>query len=987
MHTSSTPQNIHNITGQDSPLRIITETQTSDSIDFSAFLAKDFNVKTWINEALSSVTSLHSFPDETNEQIQSNEQRLLKLENHASKITEKLQHLNQDVSLRLENTIEGVMKNMPTIISELQMTQQSSENLKRGISLVKSSLGKIEDNTGKAVERLKYLDLVKTRMELSRNVLREAENWSNLETEASTIFASQDYQKAAVRLQEAEKSLVIFQNTPEYDERRKLLTELQNQLEATVSPQLVAALSQHDISACQKFYLIFSQIGRKKEFCNYYYGSRKAPLVKMWQNAKFTDVSQIITTATPSTATGNINALQDRPPSPKTQKKFVEYWQEFLQELFVVLNEEYTWCGNVFPDTNETLIALIENIFNSLKPPLSARLAGLVEHYNEQCLIEIINAFIVSENFGRQMEKVLFNPIQIGSAGSRNLTANGTVGGGAESFLSKVNLATWGQMVFEPFLEYQHDYSEFEKNYLVDMLKRSIEEKRKSGTDDLARIMADNVGKIFSLAESGLQRCMALTHGFSGVGLVDVLNYYFSEVVKEYQTLLDQLRVDCGLKEDTRSSMSSTSTSLAQDYFDYDQDRLQQEDWSNFQIGLRLLATCKLASDRLNALEMLTKTTLSTVKTLIDHDLPDDHLEWYERRSPTVPDYNKSFSIGTQSSLHLLRQSTLNSYQLYDLLTNLESRQLLEPSIKSIETFIKSCQRFVYDTIFLPIVKHLVNLPTMEIWKAATEPVQVSPFNLEMPTFSLSPSEYITRVGEHLLTLPQQFEVYADDKSLAFSIRSLPYSDEVPMQPIDNKEEGEKRDITIEEFVTTNDSKASVDVESLQPSITIASENGATLAIDEDKINTNLSVISNSSSQLIDQEEMSTEEVTHAWITSVARGTMHALLERILAIPQLSSHGTQQLLTDLGYLTNVLSALDILPTRELFMAVKVLEMDEDKVFKLLRGKVGVDNNPSVVVDEVEKNEDEFTDAGDREVLVKVAGVRGIKLLNLGFLPL
>ncbi|RHZ84882.1 hypothetical protein Glove_74g194 [Diversispora epigaea] len=48
--------------------------------------------------------------------------------------------------------------------------------------------------------------------------------------------------------------------------------------------------SQHDISACQNFFTIFSQIGRKKEICNYYYGSRKALLVKVWQNASLTDI-------------------------------------------------------------------------------------------------------------------------------------------------------------------------------------------------------------------------------------------------------------------------------------------------------------------------------------------------------------------------------------------------------------------------------------------------------------------------------------------------------------------------------------------------------------------------------------------------------------------------------------------------------------------------------------------------------------------------
>ncbi|CAB4381178.1 unnamed protein product [Rhizophagus irregularis] len=283
------------------PVLTTTSTTSGKSIDFSGFLTKDFNVKSWINEALSvAVSNSNSVIDHVDNK-KPREFELLELEKHTSTLIEKLQFLSQEISNRLERTVEDVTKSMPRIITDLQVMQEDATKLKSGVSLVKSQLNNVEEGTEKALDRLKYLDLVKTRMEASRDVLKEAENWSNLEQEASNIFASQDYQKASARLMEAEKSLVIFQNTPEYEERRKLLTELQNQLEATVSPQLVNALNQHDISACQKFYQIFNQIGRKKDFSNYYYGSRKAPLVKMWQYALLTDIPPSL-----SGAVGNV---------------------------------------------------------------------------------------------------------------------------------------------------------------------------------------------------------------------------------------------------------------------------------------------------------------------------------------------------------------------------------------------------------------------------------------------------------------------------------------------------------------------------------------------------------------------------------------------------------------------------------------------------------------------------------------------------------
>lgn len=42
------------------------------------------------------------------------------------------------------------------------------------------------------------------------------------------------------------------------------------------------------------------------------------------------------------------------------------------------------------------------------------------------------------------------------------------------------------------------------------------------------------------------------------------------------------------------------------------------------------------------------------------------------------------------------------------------------------------------------------------------------------------------------------------------------------------------------------------------------------------------------------------EHLADLWLESVARGTMHVFGEEMLKIPQLTSHGTKQLITDLG---------------------------------------------------------------------------------------
>ena len=91
-------------------------------------------------------------------------------------------------------------------------------------------------------------------MELARDVLREAESWSTLESEISSLLSEQSYEKAAEKLSKANNSMVVFQNTPEYEARRTLMISLQNQLEASLSSALIAAINSHDTDLCRNYY-------------------------------------------------------------------------------------------------------------------------------------------------------------------------------------------------------------------------------------------------------------------------------------------------------------------------------------------------------------------------------------------------------------------------------------------------------------------------------------------------------------------------------------------------------------------------------------------------------------------------------------------------------------------------------------------------------------------------------------------------------------
>lgn len=74
----------------------------------------------------------------------------------------------------------------------------------------------------------------------------------------------------------------------------------------------------------------------------------------------------------------------------------------------------------------------------------------------------------------------------------------------------------------------------------------------------------------------------------------------------------------------------------------------------------------------------------------------------------------------------------------------------------SLDSLVDNVVELVYDTMFEPLRSQLGDLATWGVW--AQQPSQQQGGVLDLPSFSLPPSERITHVGEHLLNLVQQLE-------------------------------------------------------------------------------------------------------------------------------------------------------------------------------------------------------------------------------------
>ena len=176
---------------------------------------------------------------------------------------------------------------IPRIIHEFAFVSKDLNTLEESVDALLSSLqSSSHSKTHHALNSLLNLDTIKSRMEASRDALKEAESWSTLTSELNAIFASRDLERAGLRLRDASRSLVLLEGTPDYEERKNMLSELQNQLQIEMTSKLRSALLERDSEQCKKYYTIFEQIDKESEFLKLYYTVRLQTISDSWANTQ-----------------------------------------------------------------------------------------------------------------------------------------------------------------------------------------------------------------------------------------------------------------------------------------------------------------------------------------------------------------------------------------------------------------------------------------------------------------------------------------------------------------------------------------------------------------------------------------------------------------------------------------------------------------------------------------------------------------------------
>ena len=140
----------------------------------------------------------------------------------------------KDIARSIEEATEQGTNAVPRVARELEATKQEASFLKRHMENVKIGLENVESKTNNSIKVLLSIDKVKERVENSEKALKKVDNWSQLVQEAELSFQDRDINSISEKIGLLDSSILIFQGAPDFSEKKKLLDQFKNRLEASL---------------------------------------------------------------------------------------------------------------------------------------------------------------------------------------------------------------------------------------------------------------------------------------------------------------------------------------------------------------------------------------------------------------------------------------------------------------------------------------------------------------------------------------------------------------------------------------------------------------------------------------------------------------------------------------------------------------------------------------------------------------------------------
>uniref|UniRef100_A0A7N5ZWJ0 Conserved oligomeric Golgi complex subunit 7 n=1 Tax=Anabas testudineus TaxID=64144 RepID=A0A7N5ZWJ0_ANATE len=494
---------------------------------------------------------------------------------------------------------------------------------------------------------------------------------------------------------------------------------------------------------------------------------------------------------------------------------------EFYDTVLSAWHAQLQWSSQVFKNPYEVVTVLLIQTLGAMVPSIPVCLSTAMERTaQDQRLDTLLELHHTVSTFGHGLEAAMLPHL-------------------GENNLLKVNELVCA--LYDPYKSYQLQYGDLEEAHLL--IQISAVPLEHGEVIDCVEELSHSVGKLFSLASAAVDRCVKLTDGLAVCGLLKALKALFTKYVSDFSITLQSIKKKCKL-EDTPSSS------------------VFQEDWTAFQNSVRIIATCGELLRQCGAFEQqLSNKILGTAGKYLSESYSPRSLAGIQEATSTE---RKSATKNPWQEYNYLQRGNIAEYNsLMEVLYLLKEKgtgnsSLLAEPRAALTRLNQQANQLAFDSVFLQIKHQLCLVSKME---SKEVPDFGESYAEDLPTFSLSPQEYITNIGQYLMSLPLHLEPFVTQEDPALEMAL--HAGKLPFPP----EQGD------------------------------------------------------------DLPEL--DNTADYWLGSIARATMQTYCDAILLIPHLNTHSTKQLATDIDYLSNVMDALGLQPSRTLQHIVTLLRAKPD----------------------------------------------------------
>uniref|UniRef100_A0A8C3KZS5 Conserved oligomeric Golgi complex subunit 7 n=1 Tax=Chrysolophus pictus TaxID=9089 RepID=A0A8C3KZS5_CHRPC len=402
----------------------------------------------------------------------------------------------------------------------------------------------------------------------------------------------------------------------------------------------------------------------------------------------------------------------------------------------------------VFKKPHEIVTVLLIQTLGALVPSIPVCLSTAMERTGQETkLSKLLELYDATVHFAKGLEMAMLPNLKE---------------------LNLVKVMELVEAVYHPYKPFQLKYGDLEEeNLLIQISAVPLEHWE---VIDCVQELNHSVSKLFILASGAIDNCIKLTDGLGVCGLLKALKALFGKYTSDFTNTLQSIRKKCKLD-------------------DIPSDSLFQEDWTAFQNSVRIITTCgELLRQCGDFEQQLANRILSTAGKYLSDSYSPCSFSGFQDTS--VTEKKSSVKNPWQEYNYLLKENPSEYASLMETLYTLKEKgtsnhNLLSSSRSALSRLNQLAHHLAFDSVFLRIKQQLLLVSKMESWTSGGVGETLTE---DLPNFSLTPLEYISNIGQYIMSLPLHLEPFVtqEDSALELALHAgkLPYppeqGDELP---------------------------------------------------------------------------------------------------------------------------------------------------------------------------------------------------------------